>query len=105
MRLRANKKIQKEFVKYKRKVMRHYSKEQLWKESTRISFYQCISEYFEYQNYIAEGYLSLVLSVDSPIAALWQAYLQEECLGFYTFDEIEQLLERILLSWNLPMAS
>lgn len=97
MREKANKKIREEFRNYKKKVLRYPLKESIWNESNRISFYQCISEFFEYKKDISEASLRFVLCVEAPIATLWNFFLQEEDSGFYTFEEVEDLMERLLM--------
>jgi hypothetical protein len=35
---------------------------------------------------------------------MWNCYLEHEEFDFYTWNELDELLDFVLLDWNQPMA-
>lgn len=101
---KAYRKVLREYQAYKRKVLCRMSREEAWEECGHIHFFCCAREYFELNERIPEGYLYLVIALNFPIQAMWEMYLQKECLYYQTWDGIEEILEEMLLKWRRPMA-
>ena len=39
-----------------------------------------------------------------PIETMWRLYLKKEFLGYQTWQEIDELLDEIIMTWNRPLA-
>jgi hypothetical protein len=104
LKLRVRRKIRREFSQFKQNILRHYSKEAVWENCHRIYFYVSVKEYFEYNERIPGMYLSLALITDQLLDSMWNCYLEHEEFDFYTWNELDELLDFVLLDWNQPMA-
>ena len=64
-----------------------------------IRFYECMHEYFEYNENISSKVIKLLEDKKDLIASLYQFYLKHEELEIGTWDHIDTLLE-MYISYN-----
>lgn len=67
-------------------------KEKLYDACSRIGFYECLHEYFQYSSWIHPEYVQIFQECGRPIALLWEFYLQREELRADTWEGIEEML-------------
>lgn len=57
IRKKAQRKIKREFLRFKRTLLVHYTKEEIFECCGKIQFYTCMEIYFEQNEEISEAYL------------------------------------------------
>ena len=67
-------------------------KETLYDACGRIGFYECLHEYFQYSGRIHPEAVQIFRECETPIALLWEFYLQREELRADTWEGIEEML-------------
>lgn len=102
---KAKRKISREFRKFRRTTLLYATKIDLWNSSTKITFFDSVHEYFEYNEEIPDAYLKLAVIEPALMHLLWQAYQKDESLDFCTWEGISEILERVLLSWRVLKAA
>ena len=100
LRKKAEKKVLNEYRFFKRRTIYRLSNRKAWDLCHKIHFYCCIKEYFELKDRIPAVYLELVLAEPSFLEYLWSEYLKREDTHFHTWDEIDNLLERVFMDWK-----
>lgn len=103
-RKKAYRKILREYQKFKRKLIYRSEKEVLWESCNKIHFYSSIREYFELNEKIPEVCLDFIMTDSRPIETMWRLYLKKEFLGYQTWQEIDELIDEIIMTWNRPLA-
>ena len=86
------KKVDNEHELFKYKMLSSTPKE-IYDSCNIIKFYECIYEYFRYEEIIAEKHIKSCLKCGNVIASLYEVYIEYEYLRFSTFGEIAQLLD------------
>lgn len=105
LRRRAQKCVEKEYGRFKKKMVYKSSREEVWEACAKIHFYLCMKEYFELNDRIPEEYLELAQAEPELIEKAWRTYLADERLEYRTWTEIDRLLEEVFLKWKLPLAA
>lgn len=82
-----------EYLQFKR-VMFHLGKRELWENCQKIHVYCCILEYFRYRKESNYDW-KVLLHYKQPIKAMWDAYLQNEHLDYFTWKDIEKILHEM----------
>lgn len=100
----VRRKVEREFRRFKRTMIYGASKEELWEACGKIHFYDCLYEYFDLNEKIPEIYLELAYAVPDFLETVWRVYLKQEDSGYQTWSEINDLLEKVLMRWKLPLA-
>jgi len=100
----AKRKVEKEYQKFKKNVIFHKCKEEIWELCTKIQFYTCIEEYFALNSRIPEEYLLLAMAEPKVIEKAWKKYLRDDSLSYSTWGEIDELFSCLLMSWKMPKA-
>lgn len=104
IRRKAQRNIEKEFLRFKRKMIYRYTKEDIWEACNKIHFYVSLKEYFDLNERIPIIYLELAYAEPALIETAWNVFLKEERLGYRTWPEITELLEEVLFRWRLSEA-
>lgn len=68
------------------------SNRDIYNQCSRIQFYECIYEYFQYCDHIDPDMVKICLAYDNPIGKLWELYLENEHLKVGTWEDIEEML-------------
>ena len=89
---RVRKKVAAEFYDYKKDVLKCNDIEKVWHLCNKISFYSCVSEYFDYIEEIPVEYLEVLDKHIHPICAMWMEYLKYEQLRYAKWEDIEGIL-------------
>lgn len=101
---KARRSIRREFRRFKRRLIYHGSREEIWEACGKIHFFFCLKEYFEWNEGIPVEYLELAAAEPALMERAWRQYLRDESLNYRTWKEIDRLLEAVLMHWRLPLA-
>lgn len=104
VRRKACRRVEKEYIRFKRKLIYQGSKEEIWEACGKIHFFECMKEYFALNEWIPRGYLELAVTEPEFLERAWRLYLREEQLQYRTWAEIDELLEALLMRWRIPLA-
>ena len=104
IRRKAQCRVEKEYVRFKRKLIYQSTKEEIWKACGKIHFFECMKEYFELNECIPREYLELAAAEPGLVERAWRLYLREEQLEYRTWVEMDELLEALLMRWRIPLA-
>ena len=98
---KARRKIAREFRKFRRTTLLYASKQEIWHDASKISFMDAVTNYFEYNDNISEAYLKLAIIEPAILQLMWQVYIKDQRLDCWSWDGINEILEKVLLSWRV----
>lgn len=84
--------IQREYNGFQYHVLK-MKKKDIMDECSKIQFYNCIREFFQYNSSISEDVFSFLLPKKAIIYSMWEIYLKHENLGCSTWEQVEMILE------------
>lgn len=79
-------------------------KETLYDACSKIGFYECLHEYFQYSSQISPEFVQNLRECETPIALLWELYLQREELRADTWEGIEEMLRLLAQEHRMKRA-
>lgn len=85
-------KIKKEHSKFKYRMLSSCN-HNIYDSCNMIRFYECIYEYFKYNDAIDETYIRALIGRTNIIDSLYDYYLNHEYVDVTTFEAIDNLLE------------
>lgn len=86
------KKVQTEYTIFKYKMLSDGRKE-IYDACAKIFYYECMHEYFEYNEEIPEKFVDAMADTENIMERLYVLYLKNEHLQVDTWKAIEELLE------------
>ena len=72
------------------------SSAEVYEACSKIQFYECFYEYFQYKEHLGKGLVEACLEEPDLMEALWSLYLGREYLKCDTWEEMEEIL-RVLV--------
>lgn len=69
------------------------NKEEIMNKCSKIHFYGCVKEYFQYNDGISEDVFEFLFWKKEIIHSLWELYLKHERFGCSTWEQIDEMLE------------
>lgn len=84
--------IKQEHDKFHNHILR-LEKEEIMNRCCKIRFYDCIKEYFQYNNSISDEVFVFLMPQTDIIHTLWELYLKYEQFDCSTWEQIDELLE------------
>lgn len=85
------KKIEKERELFHYKMLASPAAE-IYEACSKIRFYECFYEYFQYVEHMEKGLVEVCLEEQDLMEALWDLYLEREYLKCDTWEEMEEIL-------------
>lgn len=70
--------------------------DEIYNKCNKIHFYECLHEYFVYQEHLNPEFLQAASMETDILEALWRVYLKLEHLEVNTWEQIENLFEAYL---------
>lgn len=67
-------------------------KKEIFELCSKIKFYTCVSEYFEWKEDIDKKAVKSLKDINYPMEELWQYYLDHEYIAASSWDDIDELL-------------
>lgn len=101
---RAKKKVIKEYFRFKRTNLRYAKKSEIWDIAHKVHFYCTVKEYFCLKPSIPRLYLELAIVEPEILLEMWNTYLRHEELQYQTWEDIEEIIEKLLLEWKTNAA-
>ena len=86
------KKVLREHNQYRKHMMFSTIKD-VYDNCNEIQFYECISEYFRYNEHIKPEYISACIKYTNVIRHLYELYIKYENLQVNTWEGIDELLD------------
>lgn len=93
--------VQKEYQEYK-EYMLTLSPEQIFDKCGQVHFYNCMYDYFMYNERISQIVVAKMKVNKTLIAECWEVYLKQEGLSFSSWSEIDELVKVYLWHNVIP---
>ncbi len=90
--LRKKAEKERELFRYK---MLASSPAEVYEACSKIRFYECFYEYFQYKEHLEKGLVEACLLESDLMEALWSLYLEREYLKCDTWEEMEEILRAL----------
>ena len=73
--------------------MMESSKREIWDACGKIHFYGLVKGYLDMAFDLPAKYRAVLEQEKRPLSALWEVYSDSDCLGYLTWEEIEEVLD------------
>lgn len=83
--------IRREYNRFQYQMLKK-KKEEIMEKCEKIRFYECIKEFFQYNESISQEIFSFLSKQKDIIHSMWEIYLKHEQLSCGSWDQIEELI-------------